>query len=276
VIWLLAACHPPPRVTYGPDAPLTVRRPPEDARRLYVLDDDGRTWFFDTGYARTTCDDDLVADLGLRTHGRVRVRGASGRVRAAKATLPVLRLGGHDLAEVRCTVRDLPSTSSLGPGVSGVVGMDVLRRFRLELAPGHDRIVLGSPAEAPLPGAVPFRPTRWHGWGPRLPVTLDGHTLWTLVDTGANVTCIDASRLGFPVHEVGTVHVRGTGADGGAVVPTWLARGATLAGHALPPLTVVSLPRPWFGPDLLGLDALSAFTTTWDFARREVLLTPSP
>jgi hypothetical protein len=276
VIWLLAACHPPPRVTFGPEAPLAVERPADDARRLYVRDGDGRRWFLDTGYARTTCDDDLVAALGLEARGRVRVRGASGRVRAAHATVPALSWGGHTVEGIRCTVRDLPTTSSLGDGVAGVMGMDVLRGFTLVLAPARDRVVLGPPRAEPLAGAIRFRPARVHGFGARLPLTLGRDVVWPLVDTGANVTCVDAARLSAPPPEVGQVHLRGSGGGGGRLVPTWSARDAALAGHPLPPMTVVSLPRPWHAPDLLGLDVLSRFETTWDFGRREVVITPAP
>jgi hypothetical protein len=274
VIWLVLACRPPVRVVYGPAATVPVRRPPSDPKRMYLLDEHGRTWFFDTGYAKTTCDDDLVTELGLPTRGRVTVRGASGRVSASLATLPTLALGGHEVHGLRCTVRDLPTTSSLGDGVVGVLGMDLLRRFRLELAPARDHVLLAEPAEDTLVGAIPFRNTPGRGYGLRLPLELPGARVWTLVDTGASSTCIDAARLPIEVEEVGRVSVRGTGHLGGQVVSTWSARGLSLAGHPVPDVHVVSLPRPWYAPDLLGLDVLTGFELTWDFARGEVLVAP--
>lgn len=265
--WLAGCVHPV--VAYGPPVDLPLRPPPEDPDRYYVADDLGRTWFVDTGYTRTTCDDDLARALGLQVRGRRRVRGASGRTHVGRADLPALSLGGHAVSRVRCAVRDLATTSSVGDGVAGVLGTDVLGRFRLGLGPPSVHLEAPGPR---LEGAVPFRWTRWHGRSPVLALDVEGHRIRGLADTGAARTCIDAARLPFDVGTVGHVQVRGTGTDAARIVGTFRADPLALAGHPLPGLEVVSLPRAWHVPDLIGLDVLGAFRSTWDFERREVVL----
>ena len=141
----LSACAPVHRwqVDYGEPTALPIVHPNNDRDRWYVVADLGEPgehlFFFDTGYGTTTCDDDFVASLGLEPRGRVRVRGEAGTVDAGRVKLPPITLGGHQLNNVWCLVRDLNSTSSIrDPGevpVAGVLGADVLSPFVAEIDP---------------------------------------------------------------------------------------------------------------------------------------------
>src|SRR5690554_1990050 len=85
-LMLLPGClHAGPRVVrYGEPEPVPIVHTSVDRTRWYVTVDAGphgeRLFFFDTGYSTTTCDDDLVEELGLTTRGQAKVRGEAGTV----------------------------------------------------------------------------------------------------------------------------------------------------------------------------------------------------
>src|SRR5690606_40302547 len=103
-------------------------------------------------FTLTTCDDELARDLAAVPRGRVRLQGEIGRIDARLADLPPLELGGHRLERVRCVVRDLHTTSSIrDPAevrVAGVLGADLLRRFRVIVDPERATLTLLDPGEA--------------------------------------------------------------------------------------------------------------------------------
>ena len=224
---LLAACGPklgPPDVSFGQAEPLILVHPSTDPRRWYVPVESEtlgpQIFFVDTGYGYTACDDDLVEGLGLKTKGRVRVRGELGALRATKTRLPDMQLGGHTLSNVTCQVRDIGDTSSIRDPrevpVAGVIGMDIFRQFRVVIDPASGQMHLLDPKTAePLNrnanDVVTLRRERF-GQRAKAPLSLQNQTVWPLLDTGSTTTWVDGERLGLDVsRRQEGVAFRGTG-----------------------------------------------------------------
>ncbi|HHO53024.1 MAG TPA: hypothetical protein ENK18_19635 [Deltaproteobacteria bacterium] len=277
-------------VSYGDATPLALVQPSTDTRRWYVpvySDTLGPHLFFvDTGYDYTTCDDDLIAGLGLETRGRVHIRGELGKVRATKARLPPLELGGHRIGEIVCHVRDLNSTSSIGDPdevpIAGVIGMDVLSQFRAAFDPRAGILTLQDPATVPRLargdlGVAPLR-SPLVGRRVRMALEIDGQRLWPILDTGATNTYIDGARIGLePSYKLDGVTLRGTGNNGSTIrsVSYFEIENVTVGGLRTAPITLMDRDRRWWQPGLLGLDLLARFHQDYDFHRGRVRLTPT-
>ena len=146
--------------------------------------------------------------LGLVGTARVRLEGADD----GSSALPVVHagtisLGALILRDVRLPVGALPAAPVLSPPVVGFLGGDVLSGFDLDIDVPHDRLGLwrvrpDSLACAPPPawqGAFRTVALQAHGDRLSLMVSLDGHRLIALLDTGARsrlVSAAVAKRLG--------------------------------------------------------------------------------
>ena len=296
--WLLIALVLPgcawrlkiPRATYGNLQPLPLVHPSNDRQRWYTpvqTEAGAQIFFIDTGYSRSTCDDDLIAALGLETRGKRHIAGEAGSVVVTKARLPPIELGGHTIEGLVCLVRDLDSTSSItNPHevpIAGVLGIDALRPFRVELDAAQAEIRLFDPntvERLTRQQADTVHLKREQAWGTRvrLPLMLGELETWPIIDTGASNTYIDGSRLGMvPSWTETGVQVRGTG-PGGTItldrnyfdVPS-----LHLGAHEFGPVTITDRPQPSWEPGLLGLDILDDFTIELDFRGRAARLTPA-
>lgn len=262
-----------------------------DARRWYVpIDGPGglRPWFVDTGYAATTCDDDLVADLGLRPTGVVYVRGEAGGLWARTVRLPAFQLGDHEVRGLWCVVRDLGATSSIDDPVAvrvaGVLGSDVLRRFDVVFDPSTPAMTLSAPGTAPRPTDAPGRLVRRDPAGGRRPAlgvhvksrAGDERDLPVLFDTGASQSFLDAERFGWdPSFVARDVRVRGTGAKGGKTRDlAWY--DAAIAAPGVPPVwvRVGQRHRRAGTAGLLGLDVIAQHRVTLVFSERAIWFEP--
>ena len=290
---LLASCAwrlGPPQVDYGDPVPLPLVHPSTDHRRWYIPIDTPvgpQLLFVDTGYSYTTCDDDLVRDLGLPVHGARVVRGELGTIRTAKAQLPPLELGGLRLDGLVCLVRDLGSTSSIDDPkeipVAGVLGIDALRPFRAELDPGQAQIRLLDPSTVPpirvgqTPGAVRMRRERGIGTRVQVPIEVNGGRTRPRLDTGASHTYVDGRRLGLEATWTeANVAVRGSGPNGQVVLDRvyYDVPDLQIGDHTTGPLTLTDRPRPPCAAGLLGLDVLDDFSIALDFEHRAATIAP--
>lgn len=281
----------PPKVHYADaEAALPLVRPSTDAQRWYVPVDaaDAGEWLFfvDTGYSYSTCDDDFVAALEAKTGKRKSVRGELGNVTTAKAQLPDFALGGHQVQGLVCLVRDLGSTSSIRDPkevrIAGVIGIDALRPFRVELDPAAGEIRLHDPATQdplePGPDTIPLRREGGFGTRVRVPVTVDGADARPLLDTGASHTYLHLDGIGLePGWTEQDVWIEGTG-PGGRQQMDRAYRSVdvfTIAGHTVPPLVITDRPRAPRTGGLLGLDVLDHFHIELDFERGLARLQPT-
>lgn len=287
---LLLGCLGHPKIVPAPiPTTLALVHTDADLRRWYLpVDGPGglRPWFFDTGYGATTCDDDLVADLGLRPRGFIWVRGEAGGLWARTVRLPAFRLGDHEVRRLHCVVRDLGSTSSIrDPNevrVAGVLGNDLARRFDLVLDPSDPSVTLYEPGTAPLPAGPASRLRPEAGVGTRsvarVTVNFDGQVRETkmLVDTGASATFLDGERYGWtPTFVARDVRVRATGKTGGETRDlAWYRLAVTPPGA--PPVSIQAggRHRGPRAPALLGLDVLGQHRVTLAYGAHGIWFEP--
>jgi tetratricopeptide (TPR) repeat protein len=173
--------------------------------RIYVqatLPDGERDLFLvDTGADVNVLDRAVAERLGVPvTEGVYRLGGLGGSTTAGEATLSEVRLGEAVLRDVPFAVgvRGVSDTAGLMP-LSGILGMEVWKRFVLEIDYPADRLVLHRPGQVRLPRrAAPL-----HFDGNRIEVALD-------VTTGIGAA---SGAAGQPVREIVIVQLD-TGAGG--------------------------------------------------------------
>ena len=258
--WLLGfvSLYPPPPVEVGP-AELPLVEHPEDKRRLYV-EWEGRTWFVDTGYAATTCDDDFIDALGLERRKTLTwSKGSGGYARLERARLPAFTLGEAEVGALRCAVRDLGSTSSIPDDVAGVLGMNLLGRWVVEVDLEDEVLRLHDPAGWTAEGLDVRR--ELGTWRLKVPVQSPESTRWALLDTGATGTWLKGSRLGLELNGREEVPVTGTGGTRVLEVGYYGAEGLTLGGLEPEGLQIVR-EKP-DRRELVGMDWLGTYDCFW-------------
>lgn len=152
----------------------------------------------DTGAEISLLSQAAVRRLGLLPDPWVstNVRGAGGLVeRRANVDVRVAQAGGVRLIQhPPARAVSFPVTSSGLGGADGLLGGDILRNFALALDMPGQRAVLLPPRALPrAPGGVALQIL-----GQSLllaPVSLDGHELTALVDTGASASLVTARGL---------------------------------------------------------------------------------
>ncbi len=272
VLWLLGfvSVYPPPKVDPGAvELPLVEH--PEDRRRLYV-EWEGRIWFLDTGYASTTCDTDFVDELGLRRRKTLSwSKGSGGLVRLEATRLPAFELGEAHIGELRCAVRDLGSTSSIPDDVAGVLGMNLLGRFVLEVDLVDEVIRLHDPSTWTEEGMELRRD--FGSWRLKAPVTTAEDTRWALLDTGATGTWLEAAKMDLELRGSDVIPVTGTGGTTVMEVRYYRAEGLGIGG--LPAEGLVVVRERDRGKELVGMDMLSSYEGFWiDVREAELGLSP--
>ncbi|MEZ5964125.1 MAG: pepsin/retropepsin-like aspartic protease family protein [Planctomycetota bacterium] len=154
----------------------------------------------DTGATFTTLSESLASTLhvdALVPIGEVH-DGAGRPFPAAFGRIPDLVLGGLRLgAKPVLVVRD--QTLSMrdlfgGPsrGVDGLLGLDVIVRFRLVIDPKERTVAISTPTGSVAGSTAPC--LRVDG-GLRVPVQVEGKSLWFQLDTGASHTSLTAAGI---------------------------------------------------------------------------------
>lgn len=156
VLLVAAACDvgAPARVRAPADSaagevPITFARPNE-AAILVPVHVDGRGPYLlvlDTGATLTCVDEGLAKELDLPTRrGSVGLGaglGVTGRVRLVR--IDSLRVGGARAADLTACVVDLSNLRAVDPQVRGLLGLNVLRAFRVTLDFRRDVVRLERP-----------------------------------------------------------------------------------------------------------------------------------
>ena len=270
-------------VRYGVAESLDIIHPKRDKARWYIrvqTDTFGERFFFlDTGYGNTTCDDDFIAELSLKTKGTSIIYGESGKTKATKAILPPFTLGGHQIDKVVCTVRDLNGTSSIRDpkefAIAGVLGMDTLRQFRTHIHPDSAKLLLLNPDQQPSLKKKGVKLGREYGFGLRstIRVQINEKVRRLILDTGASITLTNGRTLGLSEEMQLTssaIHGSGNGRTQ-TTVQRFRIEELGIVGHPHGEGTLYDRRRGPFIPGLLGLNVLGDYRQEYDWQKNWAL-----
>jgi predicted aspartyl protease len=147
----------------------------------------------DTGGAKSMLVDRTVSRLGIRQDGRTFtvLVGLNGGSLRSDANIDSISLGNAPLSVNRMSVNSFNI-----PGVDGVLGLDVLEKFNLDIDAPHRTLALypaGRCNAADLPWnepAVAIEGTSSSGSWLEIPIDIDGVEGSVAVDTGASYTMV--------------------------------------------------------------------------------------
>jgi predicted aspartyl protease len=157
-------------------------------------------FLFDTGAERTIMSAAAAKRLGVEVHYEYarRMRSLGSAVAGGDARLRSFDLGGMAVGNFRILVGAVSLPSVSGRPVDGLLGADFLSDFEVDLDLPHRRIILFAPPPCPITAPA------WGGHFAAIdanrslhdrlffPVLLDGRPLAALIDTGAQLTTVDA------------------------------------------------------------------------------------
>ena len=285
---LVAGCQAPV-CTLNPVAALPILH---ESSGLYVpLAIDGKSvkLLLDTGSTHSLLTSETVRRLGLRTERLLddtdvligfAIEGVGGRRHIDRAWPHRVEIGRTRLLGVAFPVVWSRNTG-WDPSEDGILGMDILSRYDLDLDVGGSRLALYEPGGL-CPSANGMRASTTDlskdvaVFGPRLTARIDGRAFDALIDTGTQRSSImahAAARLAlhepegkkFTVYGVGTGHASGVMHRFGTV-----SVGGILL-HRLP-LAVVSAPGVGGLDIVLGTDVLSHLHLWLSGTRRSLTL----
>jgi len=157
-------------------------------------------FLFDTGAERTILTASAAKRLGVEPHFEYarRMRSLGGAVASGDAMLRSLDLGGMALRDVRVLVGSVSLPMAAGKPLDGLLGADFLGSFEVDLDLARRRVILYEPPPCPIGAPVwsaPYATVKANrSLHDRLffTVSLDGHALAALIDTGAQLTVLDS------------------------------------------------------------------------------------
>lgn len=271
----------------------------EERHRLMLarVDVDGTPvpGILDTGAQTSAVTETLVSRLGLLgdpRHASLMSGVGGAGIARGDALVPQFALGGYDTGDGHYPVISVPldTQDDAKPGadpLGALIGADVLSHFDIDLDVAHHRAILYDPARCTMP--LPDWDTPYTevpvdiDWTGRilLPVTLDGHKLNAMLDSGATGTVLDlsaAEKLGLTkevlAQEPGGEGFGAAGVNFQRVTHTFATM--EIAGERFRDPKLSVLDRPLRDTDmLLGLDWLRDHRV-WISYHRHVLLIAHP
>ena len=227
-------------------------------------------WFvLDTGATGTTLHTGLARRLGLNGTGETRITTLGEAARVATVRLHGLAIVGVPARhELDVAIHDMTLVRRTAPDAEGIVGQDVLSRYDYLIDTARGRLTIGRFA-APASGV--HLPLVTSAGRPVLQVD-DGRGSYGLVlDTGADVLVMEARAARRAIGDVSPVgRSRGTLEThlGTRTVDVEHHVGVRVANVALPPVSVVRLPREaWSMSPEVGLLPASLFSRVYVSAR---------
>jgi predicted aspartyl protease len=158
------------------------------------------TFLLDTGAERTIMAAAAAQRLGVDAHYEYprRMRSLDGAVASGDARLRSLDLGGYTLPNFTVLVGSVSLPGPAGKSLDGLLGADFFSSFEVDLDLAHGRMILYERlpcAIAAPPWSQPYtvipvnRSLHDHLF---FPVSLDGRKLAAFIDTGAELSALDA------------------------------------------------------------------------------------
>jgi predicted aspartyl protease len=247
-------------------------------------------WFaLDTGAGTTVVNTATAAELGLKSEGDHRTRGAGGQVQSSTARGVRLDIGDARLENLNATLIALTSIeNAMGHKMDGILGYEFLRRYVVEIDYEGRAITLYEPATF-----------EYRGGGEGLPLTFALNHPYVhakvavpgrepvegkfVLDTGAGLPLIlldpfvREKRLDQSLTK--TLKVTGRGVGGEVPMPVGRTARLTLGSYSLEnPIT--SFPQSgWFAREgsagNIGGAALRRFKVTFDYSRSRMFIEPN-
>jgi predicted aspartyl protease len=158
------------------------------------------SFLFDTGAERTILTVAAAKRLGIEVHYEYerRMRSLGSAVASGDARLRSLGQGGLSMTNFRVLVGALSLPKLAGKALDGLLGADFFTGFEVDLDLAHRRITLYEPPPCPIAGPAwgasyaTIRANRSLHDRLFFPVRLDGRPLSALIDTGAQLSTLDA------------------------------------------------------------------------------------
>jgi predicted aspartyl protease len=157
-------------------------------------------FLFDTGAERTILTAATAQRLGIVAHFEYarRMRSLGSAMASGDARLASLGSGGLAMTNFRVLVGPVALPPVGGKPLDGLLGADFLTSFEIDLDLERRRIILYEPPPCPITAPdwrAPFETIAANrSLHDRLffPVGLDGHAFAALIDTGAQLSAVDA------------------------------------------------------------------------------------
>jgi predicted aspartyl protease len=157
-------------------------------------------FLFDTGAERTVLTADAAKRLRLKAHYEYarQMHSLGGAMASGDARLASLGSGGLAMTDFRVLVGPVSLPPVAGKPLDGLLGADFFTGFEIDLDLERHRIILYEPPPCPITAPdwnAPYATiTANKSLHDRLffPVVLDGRPLAALIDTGAQLTTLDA------------------------------------------------------------------------------------
>jgi hypothetical protein len=166
-----------------------------------VNDKDELNFVIDTGATQSVLDKSVAKTLGKCEDSNLTMTTGSGSVNLSYMNIPKMAIGDLTLKDIHFAVADLAAFSQiLGQRPSGLIGANILRRFRVTIDYPQKKLILAHPSNvkvAPDAIAIPTKPALGMS-GVLVDGELDGQKLSFLVDTGAAFNNI-SSKLAKPI-----------------------------------------------------------------------------
>jgi len=240
----------------------------------------------DTGAEITIIDKRTAKALGLSPGSDIELETVGGETTIPTVELKALQIGSYEATAVRAASYDLSGlTTAMDSPVDGVLGIDVLSRFRFTINYGRKTMFI-SATNTPSPVQGVRVPLTQGSGGYLVPVTLNGDSdVDLLLDTGTNMT-----QLPWNVWQsvIKTWQPRkllkGVISSGQDAGHSYLARLDSLQMGNLridSPVVRFVLPASTGtfaepeAPGLLGSDVLRHFIVTIDIPRSQLFLAPA-
>jgi len=158
------------------------------------------SFLFDTGAERTILSAAAAKRLRLNAHYEYarQMRSLGSAMASGDARLASLGSGGLAMTNFRVLVGPVALPLVAGKPIDGLLGADFFTGFEVDLDLAHRRIILYEPPPCPITApdwSAPYDTIEANrSLHDRLffPVSLDGHKLAALIDTGAQLTTLDA------------------------------------------------------------------------------------
>jgi predicted aspartyl protease len=159
------------------------------------------TFLLDTGAERTMLAAAAARRLGVETHYEYprKMRGLGGALASGDARLRSLGLGRMALADFQVLVGPVSLPGPGGKPLDGLLGADFFSTFEVDLDLAHARLTLyerlpcaiaGPPWSLAYTTIAVNRSLHDHLF---FPVSLDGHRVAAFIDTGAELSAVDAA-----------------------------------------------------------------------------------